>query len=588
MRLRAITITFMVLSLLISSCSQKPSSDESEWHGTVGEGEVRAELGSVSVVFPDGVAPAGTDATVRILEPDAEVTAENTTSMSDAVEVILEDDLQPQVPVTINIPVTTSAASLSTIAESYLLLGSSTSADHSEGFFTGTLDPKSGTFSMTVDHLSKFKILGVDLDKILGEVRTSIMQGIGLEFPAPGCVGASAEISGTTYEADSSDTAYICLEGDGDSLVVSVYPAIAMPYLVSSSPETTGVTAASEVGIGTAGIIAFARQLDLIDSQNKTGLFPGAKATYTFDGTPESVNLNLDQYPVLLLMSILATTLDVLGVTAIDALDGLQCLADVAESNSRLNDGMTGEYVGAFTKSFFSCAGTVGNLSPFGTVLLAILGSAPAFLVTSVVGIVNEFSGQAHQEIDLIVTPPEPEESESLQGSDFLNATLPPNVCTTSRGGWPHSSSIQLVDGQGSARTASGAFDGAGVIKSAVLGEADIDGDGKLEVIMSMWCAGSEPENCCAGRSSVAQTIAAFSTGDAPVLKQVGSSLMGGQSGPADRQISSAELSGNTVITSEYIVYPEMYTSGEVGGDPDQKVSVEYTFSGGDWVASLP
>ena len=155
-------------------------------------------------------------------------------------------------------------------------------------------------------------------------------------------------------------------------------------------------------------------------------------------------------------------------------------------------------------------------------------------------------------------------------------------------GGWAHSSGIQLVDGRGAAYTPSGAFDGAGVMSTTILGTVDIDGDSKQEVIMSLMCSGSEPENCCAGRSSIANTIAAFSIGNGQTLTQIGSSLMGGTSGPASRQIKTAELSGNSVVTSEYIVYPEQYASGEVGGNPNELVTVEYSFSNGDWIASRP
>lgn len=177
-------------------------------------------------------------------------------------------------------------------------------------------------------------------------------------------------------------------------------------------------------------------------------------------------------------------------------------------------------------------------------------------------------------------------------GQDPLNSTLPPNTCWTGDSGWDHSMPIQLKGGTGVARTANGEFGGASVLESKILGRADLDGDGQEEVVLSMLCTGSEPQNCCAGRTSLMTTIGVFKPG--ATLKQVGTSLMGGASGPggefgpAVRSIDSAVLRGTTIVTKETIVYGEQYTADQVGGDPFEPVTVEYKLSGGMWVASRP
>lgn len=588
MRLRALTIGLVVLSLLLSSCSWLDPAAKTSWHGKVGDGVVTAKVGDVTVMFPDGVAPAGTEASVE-LKPRSEESPGGTSAVSETIDVNLDRGLQPAVPVRISIPVQAEGVDTAAFAERYVLIGASVSANGDVSYFNGSFDAAAGTYSMTVNHFSSFKVLGIDIGAALDEVRTGIMQGIGLEFPAPDCVGAPALVGRTTYEAPASDTAHVCVGEDQGSLVVTAYPAVAMPYLVTTLPQAEGETAGDEINLGTAGVIALARGLGLIDRGSETGLFPGAKAIYTFDGTPQSVQLYLDQYPVLLLMAILAKTLDTIGVTSIETLDGLQCLADVADSNAALNEGVSGEGMAAFARSFFNCVGTVGDLTPFGRVVLAALGTAPALFITGLSGLVNELSGKDSQHIDLIVTKPALRADE-----DFLNAELPANVCRATDRGWGHDHGIQLDDGVGIARASDGSFEGASVIRSSVLGRADLDGNGSEEVVMSLLCSGSLPENCCAGRSSTMTTVVVVRVENDDTLKQVASSLMGGSSepgdkyGPAPRMITSVELRGTTVVTAESVIYPLQYTPDQVGGDPYQAVVVEYNLQAGSWSASRP
>ena len=66
MRLRVFLILLLAAALSLSSCSWFGSTGKTSWRGAVGQGEVRAEVGEATVVFPDGVAPAGTKATVEL------------------------------------------------------------------------------------------------------------------------------------------------------------------------------------------------------------------------------------------------------------------------------------------------------------------------------------------------------------------------------------------------------------------------------------------------------------------------------------------------------------------------------------------
>ncbi len=588
MRSRTMLIVLTVLSLLLTGCSLLDSSERTEWSGRVGAEVQRVELGRAVVIFPKGVAPAGTRATVKVTSVEDAVPS-STVSLSPAVEITLEGDLQPAAPVQITVPLDEDGPGPSTVASQFLLFGSATGSDGTEQFLTGTYDQTSNTFSMTADHFSSFRILGIDVGKAMGEVRTAIMQGLGLEWPAPACTDKAVEVAGSKYEVTSYPEAHLCLSNDDGNLVITAHPAIGMPYLVTTAPKGRATTTPAEVSVSTSGIVVFAEALGLTGGDSVTGLFPGVSATLALDGAPEAVRIGFRQEPGLLLMVILARTLDVLGLTSIEALGNLQCLADVGGTNSSLADGLSGESVGAFAKAFFTCAGSVPGLSSLGKFLLAAIGTAPGLLVTSVIGIINEIAGTDRRSVDLLVTPPIRPANQAL-----LNSVLPGDVCWTGDMGWSAKVPIQLVDGAGAAYESDGTFADVGIIGTEVLGWADLNADGRDEVVLALQCAGSPPETCCAGRSSNLLSVAVLTPASDNRLEKVAPTLMGGASGPgdeygpADRQIIDAQLRGDTVITTESIIYPEHYTSDQVGGDPYGPVTVEYRLAGDGWRASRP
>lgn len=222
------------VSAVVISCALLDESDGSTWRGRVGQGEVTARVGEAVVVFPEGVAPAGTGATVR-LKPSSSAPS-GTVSLSEVVEVSLDGGRQPSRPVTITVPVKADAVGAAEVAERYWLFVSSVGADGAESFASGVLDASGETFSVAVDHFSDFKVLGIDVGAVLDDVRTAIMQGIGLEYPSPDCVDKPATVDGTKYEVVSVPGAYLCVAASQGSVIVSAYPAIAMPYAVTTSP----------------------------------------------------------------------------------------------------------------------------------------------------------------------------------------------------------------------------------------------------------------------------------------------------------------------------------------------------------------
>lgn len=180
----------------------------------------------------------------------------------------------------------------------------------------------------------------------------------------------------------------------------------------------------------------------------------------------------------------------------------------------------------------------------------------------------------------------------TLTISQVLNSSIPAGSCGDGKTvGWKQPVSIKLHNGDGVARFANGSFAGSSMMGAKVLGFADIDGDGRKDVVLEFTCIGSTPDLCCAGRASHATFIDALSIdGDrklhmiGPVIR-AGVSLPGDQYGPADRDIRSASLTGTTVTTLEYIYYYEQYTPAQVGGrDPLALVPVQHRYLNGRWV----
>ena len=185
------------------------------------------------------------------------------------------------------------------------------------------------------------------------------------------------------------------------------------------------------------------------------------------------------------------------------------------------------------------------------------------------------------------------ESVRALSDTAILNSLLPANICGDPQSGWEHGP-IQLRNGEGVARESDGAFGGASILGLKIVGRADLNGDGTDEVVLALRCAGSEPERCCAGRTSMMTVVTALNPLGEGRLKAVAPSLLGGATppgdelGPADRSISSVVLEGGVVVTSESIIYPENYTAAQVGGSPGRTVRVEYRLKGGQWIPSRP
>lgn len=406
---RWLLVVVTVLSLLaVSACTVTPGNPNAV-EGRVLQGGTTIEFRGIVVSLPDGVAPVGTKVSLRAESQTG--TQDAAVAVSDGISIQLGDGLQPPTPLTIIFPVDRERIP-SADGSAQRLIVRATSSDGEVRLHAGTYNPEAATYTVEVDHLYNFQVFGIDLGAVLDEVRAAIVQGIGLEYPAPDCVSKTTQINDVSYNVVSPAQSWLCLESQDGELLVKAYANSAIPFIVTSRPSAKLSTFASDVKLATSTLIVIAGHLGFIGT-TQAAVMPGATAEVRFRPAPEAATLTFEQYPALLLMAILAATVDtmseVLGVKFLlkDRLDGLQCLADAAEITGR-GVALNGETVGGITRAFFDCVGPMMGeaLGAKGAIIVAILGAAPGFLVSSLVGLLNEVTGGNKAEVPLDVRQP--------------------------------------------------------------------------------------------------------------------------------------------------------------------------------------
>jgi len=180
-----------------------------------------------------------------------------------------------------------------------------------------------------------------------------------------------------------------------------------------------------------------------------------------------------------------------------------------------------------------------------------------------------------------------------LTSQQIQNTIIPAGSCgAADEGGWLQEEPITLRKGIGTTIKDPDRDYGASILEIRIVGRADMDRDGREDLVLAYKCAGSAPERCCAGQGSLRTFVGIFAEGPGGRLSRTlpvyfgGESRPGGEFGPADHTISEVRLDGRTLITTEHILYADMYTPEQVGGgDPQAPITVRSTLEGTAWVS---
>ncbi|WP_307101497.1 hypothetical protein [Arthrobacter globiformis] len=402
---------FLSLCLLLTSCDLFPTK-QAAGSSSVGENGADLTVDGVRIQVPAGAAPVGTkvEASFEDRDPTGATDASFKT-LAKAFKIKLGDGLQPSKPLTITVPVDRSrlVSERPNDTPTTLALMVQSEGSSAPDLVRAVWNPGAGTLTAQVPHLSFVWPVQLDLKALMNKVRDAVLQSLGIEYPKPDCEGKTATVSGTTYSAISQAQAWICVSAIDGNLTVDATPNSPLPFLVSSTPASTARNV-TEVSASTAFTVALGRNLGFTKG-SQAFMLPGADARFTFTAPAGDVKLRFRQYPAMLLVSILAKTLDValkpLGkAVQLDKIDDLDCLQNVfgTSQTGTLSSSQTAGVV----KSFFVCAGSVLELTLAQEVVMAILGSGPQLLVASATGVVNEFTGLGDFTATITATGPKP------------------------------------------------------------------------------------------------------------------------------------------------------------------------------------
>lgn len=405
--LQAIAAT-IIASLFLAGCTS-PGGDSDAV--TVESDGTTVTVSGVTVTIPGGAVPEGTTVDAffdKGVQPSLE-SVEGVQVLADAFKITLGDELQPELPLTVEIPVDESSLSSDTPPQGTLALLVRSKGSGIPELVPAQWNDSDGTITAKVPHLSWLWPVQIDLGAIMRSVQDTVLQGLGIEYAEPDCAGKTANVGRTEYSVISPAQAWVCVSETDGSLVVEASPNSPIPFLVSSDPRAEASTS-SEVSVASALSSALAGSLGFSED-GKSIMMPGTTAKFTFNGEPGPVVLGFEQYPVMLLVSILATTFDTAlggwGKTPnLDRIADIGCMQSIFDTAIPAGGMLSAETAAGVTRSFFDCAGTALEMSPAQQIILAILSAGPQFLVASALGIINELSGQGRftATIDAVTT----------------------------------------------------------------------------------------------------------------------------------------------------------------------------------------
>lgn len=325
-----------------------------------------------------------------------------------AARITLDDGrLQPSAPLTIAIRVPDGSAPPDDAEVGFVLLSEDGALDYVRGQF----DPNASAVVADVPHLSWLWPVKLDVGKVVDQAMTAVLEATGLQTARPDCVDKPATVSGGTYSVVQPAQAWVCLAAAGGrSLQVDVVANSPVPFKIAADPSPSRSQPITELGNQSVAGTALLRGLRLVNpSEGVIG--PGIISRFVYD-RGVSANLRFRSEPGLLLVQILVATLEpVLDAKKIETLGKLQCFNDLVSTAERR--GLTPSTAGDITRAFLSCAGELADLTPVGSVLLALLSAVPQAFAGSVLGVVMEFTGEAKFSVAI-------EAERSMAGGDMI------------------------------------------------------------------------------------------------------------------------------------------------------------------------
>lgn len=200
---------------------------------TVDDAGFEVTVGPVTAVGAPGVAPTGTQVTLREADAPAEVEESGLKLAAPPFEIFFEDGTQPDRPVEVRLELSSAPARDDTLAFSTL----NSETELWEGL---EVEIEGTTASVSLEHFS-FGVFTWVQDVIVGSLAT-LMEFVGMRFPAPDCHRRSMEVGDRRYRASvDSDDVYACAELHGEQVVLSLYGNSPFVWKVAPDEHATGL-----------------------------------------------------------------------------------------------------------------------------------------------------------------------------------------------------------------------------------------------------------------------------------------------------------------------------------------------------------
>lgn len=383
----------------------------------VAEDGTTLDVGGVTVDFPAGSATgaevsAASLAAARVpteVDVSQEAYADSSPSSSDSedgasvavvpladgISVELDDgQTQPSSPVRVTFPLPTGASPGADLAAGNVALVVE-STDGTVELVPASFDEVTGTVSGEVAHFSGIWPVSLDIDAMV----ETVLLAVGATSPKPPCADQPATIGEERYTVYSDPLMWMCLArtGDGAGLVVGAtanasFPFLAEPDVVPdagvSTPEGTAAGVASAWASDVFGLVP----------EGKVAVFPSGQTDVTYAQAPGDVLIGFEPAPQLLLVSILAevgsVAFSMSPAELAETFGQLECMGGVGELIGQAADGALTPAVGSeLLGAFFSCAGTVAELTPAQEVVVALFSAAPQLLIGGLWGTVTTVAG---------------------------------------------------------------------------------------------------------------------------------------------------------------------------------------------------
>lgn len=413
-----------VITILLATCLSLTSCSLFKADALRGDvvGEQGAELtvDGVGITVPAGAAPVGTKVKAAFEGQDPiESQDAHMEALAKPFKITLGDGVQPEKPLTVSIPVDQSLIGEDAEGLLFAMMIQSEGTDDPD-IVEATWDMETGAVTAQVPHLSLVWPVSFDLNSMMQEVRDTVMQGLGIEYPEPSCTGDEPVIANYTYTTTSPAQAWLCLSEDDGALSVTVTPNSPLAFLTSADEDTVARSTA-DVSISAVSSLLANHGLGF-NAESKAMVMPGVETKFLFDGPPDEVTLNFEQFPAAMLVAVLAQVLEVAvggldsaTVAMIETGGCVQSAIGVVE----VGESLSAESVAAVIRTFFGCAEPLLNLGAVPKFVITVLGAAPQLLVGFALGIINEFTGSGNFQATITSTSSgSGEEEPSTEAAD--------------------------------------------------------------------------------------------------------------------------------------------------------------------------